>query len=303
MDQINSLWLHTGAVSLLTSCDSLPHVGKCQVTAYRVSKSPGAEYDQVCLDDHTSCITDITVFNMLPRIIARDQAPLQNQKPDPNKSDFLAKSEHQSPEASHHKIKTTVLTSLTYFQHLKTRKKTENYHKKSGCKEVVEEIPAGMLKDVHAQLIRQYIHSSHVKVRPVTRQLGFLRARWPTKKTSGIKVNRLTRPTKPKSASSDHIRLIFSKKKWVESKHIKHKTKQPSRKNWSQPQVSCVFFCCSRVIYFRPAYALPTPCLRRCGVFLHGDYLSWFACACLRLPVVFCLRGLRVLLLWAFCWS
>ena len=66
-----------------------------------------------------------------------------------------------------------------------------------------------------------------------------------------------------------------------------------------------VFFCCSRVIYFHPAYALPTPCLRRCGVFLRGDYLSWFAYACLRLPVVFwfCLRGLRVVLLWAFCWS
>ena len=58
-------------------------------------------------------------------------------------------------------------------------------------------------------------------------------------------------------------------------------------------QMSCVCFCCSRVIYFRPAYALPTPCLRRCGVFLRGDYLSWFAYACLRLPVVFwfCLRG------------
>ena len=70
-------------------------------------------------------------------------------------------------------------------------------------------------------------------------------------------------------------------------------------------QVSRVFSCCSRVIYFRPAYALPTPCLRRCGVFLRGDYLSWFAYACLRLPAVFwfCLRGLRVLLLWAFCWS
>ena len=39
-------------------------------------------------------------------------------------------------------------------------------------------------------------------------------------------------------------------------------------------QLSRVFFCCSRVIYFRPAYALPTPCLRRCGVFLRGDYLS-----------------------------
>lgn len=73
IDQINSLWLHNGAVSLLTSCDSLSHVGKCQVTAYRVSKSPGAEYDRVCLDDHTSCIT---VFSMLNRIIAWDQAPL-----------------------------------------------------------------------------------------------------------------------------------------------------------------------------------------------------------------------------------
>ena len=42
----------------------------------------------------------------------------------------------------------------------------------------------------------------------------------------------------------------------------------------SLSQLSRVFFCCSRVIYFRPAYALPTPCLRRCGVFLRGDYLS-----------------------------
>ena len=65
--------------------------------------------------------------------------------------------------------------------------------------------------------------------------------------------------------------------------------------------IELCFFCCSLVIYFRPAYAVPTPCLRRCGVFLRGDYFFWFAYACLRLPVVFwfCLCGLRVLLLWA----
>ena len=33
-------------------------------------------------------------------------------------------------------------------------------------------------------------------------------------------------------------------------------------KNHLESQMSRVFFCCSRVIYFRPAYALPTPCLR-----------------------------------------
>ena len=76
----------------------------------------------------------------------------------------------------------------------------------------------------------------------------------------------------------------------------------------AKPSELCFFLLFTGYIFsscLHVAYTLPTPCLRRCGVFLRGDYLSWFAYACLRLPVVFwfCLRGLRVLLLWAFCWS
>ena len=113
---------------------------------------------------------------------------------------------------------------LTYFQHLKARKKnckTVNYHKTSGCKEhsgleVVEEIPAGMLNNVHAELIRQYMHLMS-KWEPSPGNWGFCEPGDQQRKlaespTNG-KVNRLTRQTKPKSASSDHIRLIFSKKK------------------------------------------------------------------------------------------
>ena len=106
-----------------------------------------------------------------------------------------------------------------------------------------------MLNNARAELIRQYMHLMS-KWDPSPGNWGFCEPGDQQRKlaespTNG-KVNRLTTQTKPKKASSDRIRLIFKKKK-VESKHIKHKTKQPSRKNWSQPQVETAIFALSLV--------------------------------------------------------